>query len=88
MMCFRVIDAGETYTSQTNLGDGRFYTWINCVQCDVFLNLIEDWDGDGVGAESVMEWEPDNVWELRLKVLWRKKWRRADGSLYLIPEQP
>jgi hypothetical protein len=86
MMCHRVIDPGETYTKQFNLGESdNVYTWKNCPQCDVFLSLIEDWDGDGISDFTVMEWEPDSVWELRLKALWRKKWRRADGTLYLVP---
>jgi len=84
-MCRRVIDAGETYTRQANLGDDGFYAWINCQQCDVFLNLIEDWDGYGVGADTVEEWEPGNLWELRLKALWHMKWRRADGTLHPFP---
>jgi len=87
MMCHRVIDPGETYTRQANLGDDGFYAWVNCQQCDVFLRLdVSDyWDGYGVGDETVLEWEPCSIRELRLKVLWRKKWRRKDGSLYPVP---
>jgi len=84
-MCYRVIGIGEVYTRQANLGDDGFYDWINCQQCDTFLNLIEDYDGYGVGCEAVDDWEPGNMRELRLKVLWRKKWRRKDGSLYPVP---
>lgn len=84
-MCGRVIDVGEVYTRQANLGDDGFYDWTNCQQCDVFLNLIEDWDGYGIGYDTVQEWEPDNLWELRLKALWHLKWRRGDGSLHPVP---
>jgi hypothetical protein len=85
MMCCRIIDPGEVYTNQANLGDDGFYTWKNCRQCDVFYGLIEDWDGYGIGDESVMEWEPGTVRELRIKALWRKKWRHKDGTLYEVP---
>jgi len=84
-MCHRVIDVGETYTRQANIGDDGFYDWLNCRQCDVFLNLIEDWDGYGIGYETVEEWEPGNMRELRLKALWRMYWRRKDGTLYPVP---
>jgi len=86
-MCYRTIAPGEAYTRQANIGDDGFYDWINCQQCDVFLSLdVSDyWDGYGVGFETVQDWEPDSVWELRLKALWRKKWRRKDGSLYPVP---
>lgn len=88
-MCWRTITPGETYTRQSNIGeDDNLYTWKNCTQCDVFFGLIQDieyFDGYGIGYESVDNWEPGNIRELRLKVLWHKKWRRADGSLYPVP---
>ena len=89
-MCHRTIDPGETYTRQANLGDSGFYSWKNCQQCDVFLNLIRDYDGEGVGFETVEEWDPGTMHELRLKALWAKGWRRADGTLYgsLAMRQP
>jgi len=86
-MCHRIIDIGETYTRQANLGDDGFYSWINCQQCDVFLNLdiADRWDGYGVGYEAVQEWEPGNMRELRLKALWHLRWRRKDGTLHPVP---
>ena len=84
-MCHRTIDIGETYTRQANLGDEGFYSWINCQQCDVFLNLVYDWDGNGISFETVEEWDPDTVRGLRLKALWHMQWRRKDGTLYLVP---
>ena len=86
-MCYRVIDPGETYTRQFNLADSgdNVYTWKNCTQCDVFLNLIYDNDGFGIGYESVDEWDPGTVWGLRLKALWHMKWRRKDGTLHSVP---
>ncbi len=86
MMCYRIIDIGEVYERQTNLGeDLNLYTWKNCQNCHVFYGLIEAWDDYGVGNESVWEWEPGSMHELRIKALWRKKWRRKDGSLYPVP---
>jgi hypothetical protein len=44
------------------------------------------WGDGGVSDEDILEWEPRDVEALRWKVLWRKKWRRADGTLYPVPE--
>ena len=86
-MCFRVIESGETYHRQFNEYDSSVYTWKECAHCVALLRLvdIEDWDDSGISDETVSEWEPGDLWELRLKALWRKKWRRADGSLYPVP---
>jgi hypothetical protein len=82
-MCWRTIDVGEIYECQTNINDNTLYTWKNCTQCNVFYGL-EDYDGDGIGYDTVDNWEPGNTYDLRLKVLWHKKWRRKDGTLYPI----
>ena len=86
-MCFRVIDPGETYERQFNVFDGRAYTWKTCTHCQALMRLasIEYEADEGYSDETIDEWEPGDVWELRLKALWRKKWRRKDGSLYPVP---
>lgn len=89
MWCYRTIDPGEVYTRAWNvLSPGeKPYTWINCLHCEAWVRLagIESWDGEGITDECLIEYEPVEMWDLRLKALYRKKWRRADGSLYPVP---
>jgi hypothetical protein len=87
MWCYRTIDPGETYSRAFNTDGVTGWTWINCLHCEAFVTLagIEDWDGDGISVEHILEHEPTAVSDLRLKALHRKKWRRADGTLYPVP---
>jgi hypothetical protein len=49
-------------------------------------NLWE-WSDDGLGDEHFAYFEPErgNVFEMRCLVMYRRKWRRKDGTLYPIP---
>ncbi len=90
-LCVRVIQPGETYERQTNLFDGRIYTFKTCAHCQQLaaLYLHEWWDDDaGYGPETVDSWEPATVTGLRHKVQWNRRWTRRDGQLYPIPETP
>jgi len=86
--CSRVIDPGETYDRQFIVGDDGPYNWVNCQHCHAMVLLCDIeglWGYGGVSDEDILEWEPRDVQALRWKVLWRKKWRRADGTLYPVP---
>ena len=88
MWCYRTIDPGEVYNRAWNVIDGETpYTWINCAHCLAFVTLcgVEDWDGNGITDECLIEYEPFTMRGLRLKALHRKKWRRKDGTLYPVP---
>lgn len=87
-LCSRVIRVGEKYHSQSNLSNGGFYVFKDCAHCRAMWMLcgIED-DGDGVTTESFVDFEPPDIPELRMKVLWLKKWQRADGTLYDVPAE-
>lgn len=89
MWCYRTINPGEIYDRAFNrLGYGdKPYTWINCAHCLAFVQLadIQEWCGEGITDECLIDYEPEGLWDLRLKALYRKKWRRKDGTLYPIP---
>ncbi|SHX98620.1 Uncharacterised protein [Mycobacteroides abscessus subsp. abscessus] len=86
-MCGRQIAVSERYRSQRNKHDSAIWTWRNCAHCDELLVLLvaEGFDdGEGVSGWTVMEWHPETVAQARLKVGWKRKWRRRDGSLYPV----
>lgn len=97
--CFRVIDPGESYRTQRNHYDGRWYTFAMCEHCTAIWNLYrpEDWDTGGMSEDSWDTWmqegspwkatDPDEtVWrELRHRVQCRRRWRNLAGDLYPIP---
>lgn len=88
-LCYRTIDPGETYESQTNIYDGHIYTWKECAHCDALRRLIDfelyaDLD-EGIGPYDVGAYEPQSIAEARLIVGWRTKWRRKDGTLREVP---
>jgi hypothetical protein len=84
--CGRTIEPGEVYQRAALLGDDGLYDWANCLHCAALVGLC-DIDGydEGISDEDILEWEPPDIEALRWKVLWRKKWRRADGTLYPVP---
>lgn len=89
-LCGRVIESAERYRAQTNKGDDGIYTWKECIHCVGLVHettVLCDADlwGEGYGPDTVIDWEPVDLRELRLKALWRKQWRRKDGALYPVP---
>ena len=88
-LCRRQIEPGERYRHQRNKESGDIWTWRNCAHCDELLNhlLRHGYDDDwGITSDSVSEWEPESIAEMRLKVGWKRKWRHRDGSLYAMEE--
>lgn len=83
--CGRTIDPGETYRRGAGIDGGTAWTWKECAHCCTLVHLLWWGDSEGYGQETFDEWEPETVGHLRLKALWRKKWRRKDGGLYPIP---
>jgi predicted RNA-binding Zn-ribbon protein involved in translation (DUF1610 family) len=84
-LCRRDIEPGEKYRHQRYKDCGDIWTWRQCAHCDAVIDaLIADgMCGDfGIDCDLVGEWEPDTIAGLRLKVGWKRKWRRRDGSLY------
>jgi len=81
--CYRVIDAGEVYSRQFCVFDGRAYAWKQCLHCEALLPRI-DYDYT-FNEEDYVEWEPSNIEELRVRVHFNKRWRNSSGDLYPIP---
>lgn len=88
-LCWRQIEPGERYRHQRNKEGGDIWTWRNCAHCNELLHLLvaEGYDdGYGVTIDSACDWYPETVAQARLKVGWKRKWRRRDGSLYPLPD--
>ena len=86
--CNRIIGPGEVYQQASLLADDGFFAWANCLHCSALVSLCDiDGYGEGVTTDDILEWEPRDLEALRWKVLWRKKWRRADGTLYPVPSK-
>lgn len=86
--CGRTIAPGETYHRQSNVYEDRAYTWKSCQHCEATAQLLDlySWADDyGVGPDNFVNHDPETWAEARLCVLWRKQWRRKDGTLYPIP---
>jgi len=89
-LCARMIQSGETYRRGVAMDGGTAWTWRECAHCEVLLQWLMRidalWGADeGYNSDSVLEWEPDNLSDLRLKACWRRQWTRRDGSLMPAP---
>ena len=76
-LCVAVIKPGDLYAYQTNIFDGRIYTWRDCLPCDRdgVIHYVDAWTGgydEGVTAESAQEWAEDAAWFWP----WRESTRR------------
>lgn len=64
-MCGARINPGDHHAFQTNVYDGRVYTWRDCLACDRdgILNYVHDftggYHGEGVDFEVAIEWAED-----------------------------
>ena len=88
-MCGRRIDPGEKYRRGSGMDGATAWTWIECAHCAAlaaYIGRIDDYYDEGYGFDLFHEWEPETVEHLRIKALaTRRRWRRADGSLYPVP---
>lgn len=87
-LCNRVIRPGEVYVKGVGMDGATAWTWRECAHCDTIRDLRRnEWDIDEYDWQTIADWEPKTVHQLRLKALWRRGWERADGSLYPVPEK-
>lgn len=86
-LCSRTIEPGETYRRGAGMGDGTAWTWIECGHCNEFVRVAyrRSWMDDGYDQELLIDFEPNDVAEARIRAQWRRKWRRIDGTLYPLP---
>ena len=86
-LCNRTIRPGETYLRGAGLDGSCAWTWRECAHCDAIRDVTRVTSDDEYDYNTIAEWEPRSLGQCRLKVLWRRQWQRADGSLYPVPEQ-
>ena len=87
--CYRTIEPGETYTRTVSVQD-CICVWKSCTHCEAMIRIcdIEEWNlGDGIDRDHFVDLEVRDIFEARCKVMWHRKWRRKDGTLYPIPER-
>lgn len=66
--------------------DGTAWTWKECAHCTALVGHICDlWELDEYSPDLFHEWEPETLAELRIAVHARKRWMRADGTLFPVP---
>lgn len=85
--CGRTIRPGEKYRRGAGMDGSTAWTWKECTHCEVLVEWfcrIGILDGE-YGPDDFADWEPTTINELRLKVGWRRKWTRRDGSLMDVP---
>ena len=97
-LCYRMIDPGETYSHGRFADAGDIWTFRQCAHCEAFLAIVrhaynfdEYWE-EGWSTDDVIAWGdelhgPKHLSAMRLYVMWRRDWRRHDGTLYPIPER-
>lgn len=91
-LCGRTIQPGERYSRQRCIGDDGPYVFKDCAHCHALVKVLNEVEGDwydtdfGYSMYDVAEFEPSTIRTARLKVMWRRQWRRRDGALYPVPE--
>ena len=86
MMCWRLIEPGETYRRGAGMDGATAWTWIECAHCAEFVRVAYRRYGDaGYDETLLIDFQPDNMAEARVRAQHRRKWRRLDGSLYPVP---
>lgn len=86
--CGRTIRPGEKYRRGAGMDGATAWTWKECTHCEVLVEWfyrIDEVRDEGHTPETFADWEPTTINELRLKVGWRRKWTRRDGSLMDVP---
>lgn len=84
--CYRMISVGETYRKCAGLDGGTAWTFKECNHCGVVGRaMCQNWGMDEYDISTFQDWDPADLQELRVKVHFNKRWRRADGSLYPVP---
>jgi hypothetical protein len=85
-LCGRTIRPGEKYHRMAGMDGLTAWTHRECRHCAFLRGIAHEATGEfEFHDDLIVEWEPTTVAGVRLKALWRKKWQRADGSLYPTP---
>lgn len=67
--------------------DGTAWTFIECAHCAAFIRVAyrRSWMDEGYDEDLLRDFAPDNIQEARVWAQYRRRWQRADGSLFPIP---
>jgi hypothetical protein len=90
-LCSREIQSGERYNRQRNIGDDGPYVFKACAHCTAMVKVLNEIEGDwyddweGYSYTDLLEFDPSAIYTARLRVMFRRGWRRRDGSLYPVP---
>lgn len=88
-ICYRTIDAGETYWRGRGYDGGDAWTWRTCEHCYAVGKIYDPRDYDGLLSEdSYRDWLDDgarDIAELRHMVGLRMRWRNKQGDLLPVP---
>jgi len=89
-MCSRTIEVGEQYCRSFNIDGGDVWVWKECQHCSAMIAVLRKhfecyaYD-EGYSQDAMSDFGPTTIAEARLKVCWKRRWRRPDGSLYTVP---
>ena len=88
VLCYRTIDAGETYLRGTALERGEApRRWIECAHCSAVQRIYDIQDDSQYDNSMFDDWsqEPRDVTELRHAAGYRMRWRTRGGTLLPVP---
>lgn len=91
-LCARLIQPGERYNRQRLIGDDGPYVFKDCAHCEATVKILNEIEGDwydsefGYSTYDLAELEPSTIQAARLKIMWKRQWRRRDRDLYPVPE--
>lgn len=86
--CDRLIGKGEDYSRTACFDGGRTATYIECVHCRAFVQIVRDEIDpmhDGYDYYSISEMECTSPAIVIMRGEWGQKWRNHDGSLMPVP---
>ena len=85
-MCYRTISTGETYRRGAGMDGSTAWSFIECLHCAAFVRVAyARWGDEGYDESLLIDFDPADIAEARVRAQWRRKWRRQDGTLYPPP---
>lgn len=84
-LCGRMIRPGETYHRGAGMDGGTAWTWRECAHCYALIPIVDTIDGEYGWPDDFADWTPYTIPHARLRAMWRRRWTRADGTLYPVP---
>jgi len=92
--CYRIIEPGESYLTESFVDEGKFNFHKTCAHCQIARQWLSDECGGfiyGSVAEDLQEHAEDSYYGVNVKMLYvglTRKWRRMDGRMWPVPRVP